>query len=166
MDEDFAFLDTFKNDVLDDYLARGWYRSLHVGCMFTTDNILINDTAYPVYWIRYNVPSVVLSRKQKSLINAVRKRYSISFEPFRIDDEIERIFKLYKSVATFLKNDTLRHIFGFDVTTFDTEVIKIRDNNELIAAGSFDIGMNSIAGVMNFYDPAYKKYSLGKYLVV
>ncbi len=41
MEEDFKFSDTFKNDVLDDFLSRGWYRSLSVGCMFKEDNIVI-----------------------------------------------------------------------------------------------------------------------------
>ena len=36
------FLETFKDDVLDDYLAKGWYRSLSLGCMFTEDNVAIN----------------------------------------------------------------------------------------------------------------------------
>lgn len=158
------FLDTFKNDVLDDFHSRGWYRSLSVGCMFTEDNVVINDVRYSVYWIRYNVGSIVLSSSQKRLMNTVRSKYSISYEPFRIDDDLEQLFVQYKQAATFLKDDSLRFIFGSD--TFNTGVIKIRDKNKLIAAGLFDKGNNSISGVMNFYDPAYRKYSLGKYLML
>ena len=100
-------------------------------------------------------------------MNAVRKKYSISYEPFNVEAELERIFSLYKKVATFLKADSLWYIFGNNSDdTFNTEVIKIRDGNELIAAGLFDKGNNSISGVMNFYDPEYKKNSLGKYLVM
>jgi arginine-tRNA-protein transferase len=31
--------------------------------------------------------------------------------------------------------------------------------------GFFDIGQTSAAGIASFYDPAYKKFSLGKYLI-
>jgi leucyl-tRNA---protein transferase len=166
MEEDYKFLDTFKNEVLDYFLARGWYRSLSVGCMFTEENVVINDVRYSVYWIRYNVASMVLSSSQKRLMNMVRSKYSIGYETFALDSELEQLFSQYKQAATFLKTDSLKYIFGCDTDTFNTEVIKIRDKNKLIAAGLFDKGNNSISGVMNLYDPDYKKYSLGKYLVL
>jgi arginine-tRNA-protein transferase len=49
---------------------------------------------------------------------------------------------------------------------FDTYVVEVRDENKLIAAGIFDNGSQSIAGIMNFYDPAYRKQSLGKFLML
>ena len=36
----------------------------------------------------------------------------------------------------------------------------------LIAFGCFDKGEKSIAGILNAYHPNYKKYSLGKYLIL
>ena len=60
----------------------------------------------------------------------------------------------------------MKYIFGSDTHTFNTEVIKITDKNELIAAGLFDKGSNSISGAMNFYNPEYRKFSLGKYLML
>ncbi len=36
----------------------------------------------------------------------------------------------------------------------------------MIAVGYFDKGNNSLAGILNFYHPEYKKYSLGKYLIL
>ena len=35
----------------------------------------------------------------------------------------------------------------------------------MIAAGFFDLGKMSAAGITCIYHPAYKKYSLGKYLM-
>jgi arginine-tRNA-protein transferase len=48
---------------------------------------------------------------------------------------------------------------------YNTQEINIYDGNKLIAAGFFDLGKTSAAGISSFYDPAYKKYSLGKYLI-
>ena len=93
-------------------------------------------------------------------MNRVRKKYSIDYEPFRIDHDLEKLFSSYKKVGTFLSENSLKHIFGSDTETFNTEVIKIRDKNELIAAGLFDKGNNSISGVMNFYDPDYNVINL------
>jgi arginine-tRNA-protein transferase len=45
-------------------------------------------------------------------------------------------------------------------------MVEIRDCTRLIAVGYFDKGSNSIAGILNFYHPDYKKYSLGKYLIL
>jgi len=45
-------------------------------------------------------------------------------------------------------------------------MIKIRDGAALVVAGYFDIGHQAISNILNFYHPAYKKYSLGKYLIL
>lgn len=55
---------------------------------------------------------------------------------------------------------------GATHNVFTTEVLEVRDGNQLIAAGIFDSGARSLAGIMNFYHPAYRKYSLGKYLML
>ena len=49
---------------------------------------------------------------------------------------------------------------------FNTYIIELRDGERLIAAGVFDRGDRSLAGILNFYDPNYRKHSLGKYLLL
>jgi arginyl-tRNA--protein-N-Asp/Glu arginylyltransferase len=44
--------------------------------------------------------------------------------------------------------------------------VQVRDQDQLIAAGYFDKGSESIAGIMNIYHPEYNKYSLGKLLML
>jgi arginine-tRNA-protein transferase len=48
---------------------------------------------------------------------------------------------------------------------YNTREISLFDDGKLIAVGYFDLGEKSAAGISSFYDPAYKKYSLGKYLI-
>ncbi len=43
--------------------------------------------------------------------------------------------------------------------------INIYDNGNLIGAGVFDLGKKSAAGISSFYDPDYKKFSIGRYLI-
>jgi arginine-tRNA-protein transferase len=45
-------------------------------------------------------------------------------------------------------------------------MIRIFDGGKLIGVGVFDVGKNSIAGIKNYFHPDYKKYSLGKLLVL
>ena len=122
MSEDFDvhFLTEVKDDVLDRYLAKGWYRmGLYI---FTTHSLQPtgDDNSYPVFWLRYEVGKVRLSRSSRALIK-------------------------------------LTNSFTATVRTFSLT---------LIAAGILDRGRRAIAGIINFYDPAYKKYGLGKYLVL
>jgi arginyl-tRNA--protein-N-Asp/Glu arginylyltransferase len=49
---------------------------------------------------------------------------------------------------------------------FDTHCVRIYDENKLIAMGLFDKGKVSIASILNFFDPHYSKYSLGKYIIL
>ena len=45
-------------------------------------------------------------------------------------------------------------------------MVQVRDQGQLIAAGYFDKGERSIAGIMNIYHPQYRNYSLGKFLML
>lgn len=49
---------------------------------------------------------------------------------------------------------------------FPSKIVEVRHNQKLIAAGIIDMGEKSSAGIVNFYDPEYKKYSLGKSLMI
>jgi arginine-tRNA-protein transferase len=47
---------------------------------------------------------------------------------------------------------------------FNTHIMNVYDGEKLVAAGFFDIGTHAAAGICNFYDPEYRKFSLGKFL--
>ena len=53
-DNEYIFPDEFgfKDKVLDDYLAKGYYRMQHL--MFTTNETLLDyeGQSYPVFWLR------------------------------------------------------------------------------------------------------------------
>jgi arginine-tRNA-protein transferase len=151
---------------LDDFLEMGWYRMGQ--SIFTTHFILLNDYIYRVFWLRYDLKNIVLSKSQLRLKKR-NKQFNVSVKPLEITDEIENLYAAYKtginfpgptSVHQWLYGDRPRY------NVFDTELIEIRDNYKLIAVGITDQGSESIAGIMNFYHPDYKKFSLGKYLMI
>ncbi|MDP4261824.1 MAG: arginine-tRNA-protein transferase [Bacteroidota bacterium] len=153
---------------LDDYLARGWFRMGQT--IFTTDFVPVHEKMLPVYWLRVLVQKVRYGKKQKRLL-AVNKNFSVTTKPFKVTDELEELYALYRASVNFEAPSSVES-FLLDGTgdtfksVYDTRVIELRDAGQLIAAGIFDKGDTSIAGIMNFYNPSYKTKSLGKYLML
>lgn len=152
---------------LDTFLSQGWYRMHQT--VFTTRYIILKESIYTVSWLRYNLRQLQLSKKlQKLLIQ--NNHFTISIKPVEITTELEILYADYKANIKFDHSESVKQwLFGEDTdqeNVFETNIIELRDKNKLIAAGIFDNGANSIAGIMNFYDPAYKKFSLGKYLIL
>lgn len=151
---------------LDDFLEMGWYRMGQ--SIFTTHFILLNDYIHRVFWLRYDLKNMILSKSQQQL-KKKNERFVVSVKPFEINDEIENLYAAYKTAITFQAPISVNHCLYGDRPqnkVFDTELIEIRDQEKLIAAGIADQGMDSIAGIMNFYHPDYKRFSLGKYLMM
>jgi arginyl-tRNA--protein-N-Asp/Glu arginylyltransferase len=49
---------------------------------------------------------------------------------------------------------------------FDTHMITIRDQGNLIGVGFFDVGKKALMSVLHFYHPDYKRFSIGKFLML
>lgn len=155
-----------KGSLLDEYLAKGWYR---MGAYIFTTHVLKphnDDATYPVFWLRYDVARVRLSKTGTSIIKGC-SRFSVRFRPFTMTDELADLYSRYFASINFEASETLEQVL-FDVNrvVYETCVVEVSDQGKLVAAGIFDIGKDAIAGITNFYDPAYKKYSLGKLLVL
>ena len=165
MINDIYFPQQLSGEELDEYLVKGWYRMGPI--IFSTNHIVYDDQLYSVYWLRYNLQDIKLGKSQQKIITN-NSKFSIEIKPLLVTEELEALYSLYTSSVSFHASASVSH-FLYDegqTAAFDTHVIEIRDNNTLIAAGIFDKGNQSIAGLINFYHPDYKKYSLGKYLML
>ncbi len=151
--------------LLDDYLARGWYRMQQT--IFTTDIIIKNDLVIPVFWLR-----LVLKRykhaKGSKKIRELNKDFSVTVTNGAITTEAEELYQLYRSSVNFDVSETIQdYLVGEAISTiYHTRCIEVRDEGRLIAAGFFDEGADSLAGILNIYHPDYKQKSLGKYLML
>jgi len=160
----------FNGTLLDTLLLQGCYR-MHQD-IFTTDLIWNRDTFHFVFWLRYPLQKFYFDKKPQKLIS-LKGRFEIKKRDFYINNELEDLYQLYFEKTDFDAPPTIQDfLFGNAATgshpanLFDSEIIEIREGNKLIAAGIYDNGLTAMAGIMNFYDPAYKKYSLGKYLML
>lgn len=154
-----------KENDLDLFLSMGYYRMQQE--IFTCQYVIFDGRLYPVYWLRIVLKAVEYGPKQSRLFR-INEKFSVTVKPFVLTEEIERLYTLYRNSLDFDASDSVEACLfdGATHTVFDTQVVEVRDQNTLIAAGVFDNGNRSIAGIMNFYHPAYRKQSLGKYLML
>lgn len=137
--------------------------------VFTCQYLMLDDTVCPVHWLRVDLRRAEFGKSQRQLINRNRA-FSVSVTPLTLTDELTNLYARYRASIDFDAPESIEaSLFDAAPTTvsiFDTHVIYVRDGERLISAGIFDKGMKTIAGIMNFYDPDYRKYSLGKYLML
>lgn len=150
---------------LDFYLSQGYYRMGQD--LFTCRFLPVDGAYYTVHWLRLVLAEVRYGPEQRRLLR-LNQQFSATIVPFQLTAELEALYARYRSAITFDAPETVESFLlaGAATNAFATEVIEIRDEEQLIAAGIFDRGARSIAGIMNFYHPSYRKYSLGKYLML
>ncbi len=150
---------------LDIFLAKGWYR-MGQG-IFTTNYVIQEDKFFRVFWLRYNLHTLQMSR-QAQQVSIKCEKFTVEVKPLLVTDELEQLYILYRSALPFEPAESVKSwLFDMQLTNiYDSYVVEIRDNGTLIAGGIFDAGHRTIAGILNCYHPAYKKNSLGKYLIL
>lgn len=158
-------LPVIRGDALDFYLAQGYYRMQQE--LFTCHFVPFDGRLYTAHWLRLALDRIVWGPEQRRLLRR-NARFSATVRPFRLTDEYEDLYARYHAAITFDAAPTIEAVLlgGKTHSVFNTYVIELRDGDRLIAAGVFDRGGRTLAGILNFYDPAYRKHSLGKYLLL
>ncbi|UOQ73363.1 GNAT family N-acetyltransferase [Hymenobacter cellulosilyticus] len=152
-------------EALDFYLSQGYYR-MHQD-LFTCRFLPIEGGFYTVHWLRIALGEVQYGPEQRRLLR-LGERFTVRRRPFQLTDELEELYAAYRGSISFDAPPTVESFLlaGATHNVFTTEVFEIRDGERLVAAGIFDCGARSLAGIMNFYHPEYRKFSLGKYLML
>ncbi|HEY2726333.1 MAG TPA: hypothetical protein VGI61_04115 [Parafilimonas sp.] len=157
----------FKGKMLDNLLAKGYYRMQHL--MFTCNDTPVNEDGYsiPVFWLRTLVQKCRLNKTANAIIKKCTG-FSVTIKPSYVDDEVEALYDLYKNYVPFSVSSTCLNNLHQEILPdpFDTLMVQVRDKNKLIGAGYFDKGLQSIGGIINIYHPQYHKYSLGKFMML
>jgi len=158
----------FYSVVLDHFLGMGWFRMKNK--MFTTDLIITEEEGFlDVYWMRIDLKKFKLSKSQEKILRSTNQFSTEANKQLSVSAEMERLFQKYKRSIDFnIANTVIDSLYDDSPfnDSFDSGMITIKDRNKLIAFGVFDAGMQSMAGIMNIYDPAYSSHSLGKALIL
>ena len=154
-----------RGDALDFYLAQGYYRMQQD--LFTCQFVPFDGRLYTAHWLRLDLSRVQWGPEQRRLLRR-NARFTATTRPFRLTDEYEELYARYRAAITFDAALTIEAVLlgGATHNVFNTQIIELRDEGRLIAAGVLDFGERTLAGILNFYDPAYHRPSLGKYLLL
>jgi leucyl-tRNA---protein transferase len=150
---------------LDFLLANGYFRMQQQ--LFTCRYLVHDDVLHPVHWLRLDLSRIQYGPKQNRLFR-INAGFSVTVRAFTLTDELETLYATYRRSLDFDTYETVEACLlgGAGSNVFDTQLVEIRDAARLIAVGVFDVGHHTIAGILNFYDPAYHRQSLGKYLML
>jgi arginyl-tRNA--protein-N-Asp/Glu arginylyltransferase len=150
--------------VLDALLAEGWYRMRQA--VFTTQWIMTEGgQEVEVLWARIDLNAWRLNRRHKKLMKCCGQ-FECSLQDAVITAEVEALFATYVASIDFETGPTVRDVLqgGAVENFFPTRMWTVRDNEALVAAGYLDEGGQTVAGILNFYHPDYRHYSLGLWL--
>lgn len=150
---------------LDDYLERGWFRMGQT--IFTTQFIHFQSVMYNTIWLRVALASYQADRTQTKLFKQ-NARFTTLIQPATITEEKENLYSRYRQSVTFKPSESLEQLLygpSDEASVFNTYEVAVYDAEKLIAVGYFDLGQISAEGIVSVYDPDYKKYSLGKFLI-
>jgi arginyl-tRNA--protein-N-Asp/Glu arginylyltransferase len=87
-----------------------------------------------------------------------------------ISQDHQELHARYREHIDFDGAPTIQHALfgdeGIDKGVYKTKCISVFDQQKLVASGFFDVGSNSGTSILHFYEPHYKEYSPGKYLIL
>lgn len=150
---------------LDAYLERGWFRMGQT--IFTTNFAHVKDQLLSTLWLRVQLVEYERDASHAKLLNR-NSHFTKSIRLAELTEEKESLYGRYREGLRFTPGESLQHLLfgkGERTSIYSTYEITLHDQNKLIGCGFFDLGSNSSQGIVSFYDPEYKKYSPGKYLI-
>ena len=158
------FPETLSRESLDHYLEQGWFRMGQT--IFTTNFLNFKNQLYSALWLRASLREFVPSKAQQKIAR-LNEKFRVEIQKASITPEKEMLFATYKLKVPFEASASLQQLlYGKnDTNIYNTYEVLLYDGDKLIGVGYFDVGIASAEGISSFYDPAYKKFSLGKYLI-
>lgn len=152
----------------DTILSLGWYPIEQT--IFTTSHLFMDEDSLPmkVHWLRYPVNSV-LERTSHRRIRRKNSVFEIELaDPFVHRTELDSLYKKYLDSVDFDGYPTIQSatFARGERNIFNTNAVVIRQGERIISCGIFHVGNNSVASILHFYDPDYKQFSPGKFLIL
>ena len=134
--------------------------------IFTTDILHFDGEVYDAIWLRVRLHDFATDKKYK-ILSGKNNRFRTEIKKAIITPAHEALYNLYKENIPFEGAPSLYSLLhgNGDRNVYNTWMINMYDGGVLIGTGCFDLGSTGAAGICSVYDPAYKKFSLGKYMI-
>lgn len=152
--------------LLDRYLARGWFRMGQT--IFTCHFLNFKNNLYTAIWTRLDLQGYTFRKSLRKIINRNNQRFKTVFRKAVFDQDKERLYRIHRSRFEGYVTRTLRESLQGDARTniYNTYEFCVYDEDQLVATSFFDLGKNSVASIMGLFDPDYGSYSLGFYTML
>ncbi len=163
---DHVFLNQIKQERLDAYLEKGFFRNANM--MFRTQLLPIDGKLNNVVNIRLDLRGYKSPKRMAKLMRKNQQRFTVTVGEVCITPQKEALFAAHAHRFKGFLYKSLRHLLFGDqnMAVFDTQEICIYDQDKLVAFSFFDKGKNSVASILGVFDQAYYKYSLGTYTML
>lgn len=153
-----------KGKELDTYLEKGWFRLGE--SIFTTSFLCFDKKFYNALWLRIDLKNFEgFTDSQKSILKKIEGKFRIEVQPFEITLERSELFLKYRENIAFNAAEGLEFVVPPE-NAFESYCVSIYDGEKLVGCGVFDKGSLAAEGITSFYDPDYKKFSIGKALIL
>ncbi len=158
--------DSLSPGDLDEYLAKGWYRMGQT--IFTTHFLCFGSQFYSAIWVRLPLKGYQFSKSLRKIIRRNSNHFQCTIAPAAFDNEKEALYRKYRDAFPGILSPSLQDslLDGGEHNIYNTYEITVRDEGKLVACSYFDLGLESAASILGFYDPAYSAYSLGLYTML
>jgi arginine-tRNA-protein transferase len=149
---------------LDQYLEEAWFRMGQ--SIFTCAFLNFNSQFYDAIWLRLLV-SGIEEDKTFLKLKKINSGFQVVVQEACLNEEKEALYQKYRLHVPFSPCESLQDLlYGQEETSiYHTYEICLYHGEKLIGLGFFDLGKHSAAGISACYDPDYKKYSIGKFLI-
>ena len=160
------YLDEIKGTVLDDFLAKGWYRM--GSYIFTSHYFFRREHMYSSIWLRTRMEGHRYSKSMRKIKNRGQQAFGHTITPFTHTQELDDLYAAYKQTFKGSIPETLEGYMmsSLDMQVFDTWMVKVYEEDKLVACSLVDLGDEAMASIFAFYDPSYQSYSLGLYTMI
>lgn len=160
---------TLNGAQLDAFLANGWYRMRQI--LFTQSHYHGHPSELdrPVWWLRFPVDGIVDRDSHKRMRRRNRHLRVETLDPFVNRRVYETLYDRYFESIDFDGYPSVEEaLFEYPRREglFHTCGIGLYDGKRLVAMGVFDLGRDSCASILHFYDPDYARLSLGRHLML
>jgi arginine-tRNA-protein transferase len=154
-------LTSISPEELDQYLENGWFRMKQQ--VFTTEFLQMGLDFFDAIWLRQDLPRFQLSKWFHKMKR--NTRFKVEVSDLNLTSEHELLYQAYRETKTEGFPESLESILYGDSTEniFQTKQINIYEKQDLIASGFFDLGQNSAAGIVSYFEPRYRNFSMGKF---
>lgn len=156
---------SLHGDLLDFYLANGWFRSGQY--IYTTKILNLNGKLYSPIRIRLPLEGYEFRKSLRKLWNK-NQQFETVFRKAFISREKEELYQKHKLRFDGYVSQTIKDALqdGGETTIYDTYEVAVYDDKKLIAVSFFDLGEKSMASIIGLFDPEYSSYSLGFYTML